>query len=620
MASQITRHSHRFAVPQVTVMSGLSLSLRLTATGLPVVALAALAPAVRMSMGHAAPAELFGWGVAGGLVGCGAMGALLQAQLGSLRRIGGEIAAVSQELARHEAVSRAQNSLDRNLGLLREALYRHGAPRRVGDELYFGVHRVNGDFTAVDHVRDAAGGTATVFLGDLRVSTNVTKPDGTRAVGTRLAAGPVHDTVLGARKGYRGEAEILGEAYFTIYEPILADGEAIGVLYVGVKKAEVRAQAMSSGRDPLARIAEAVAMFRTAASAQAEAEREAIVSRQASEDLRRAQEAVRQVEAARQREVVEVMSAALSQLAQGDLGCEVTHELPGEYAALKTNFNTALKALRETVGGVAEGCLTLRQGAGEIGQAADALSSRTETQAASLEETAAALDQVTATVKATADGALKADGLVEGARSQAERSRATMGEAVTAMGLIQDSSRKIEAIIGVMDEIAFQTNLLALNAGVEAARAGDMGRGFAVVASEVRSLAQRSADAAKEVKALIAAASQHVDQGAAAVGRTGEALTAIAAQVVEIEGVVSAIAGSAREQAAGLDQVNAAIGDMDRLTQQNAAMVEESTAATHELAREVDRLAQLAERFRLAPSAPDAEVVRLAPPRRRPAA
>jgi methyl-accepting chemotaxis protein len=599
-------------------MSAPPLAVRLAAAGLPAVAITALIPALRLGMGAVSPLELAAWAALGGVAGCGIMATVLGRELAPMRKVSAEIAAVSQELARHEAFSRAQNSLDRNFGLLRETLYGYGEPRRVGDQLYFGDHLVNGDFSAVDHVRDAAGGTATVFLGDLRISTNVTKPDGSRAVGTQLAAGPVHTAVLGQCKGYRGEAEILGEAYFTVYEPILSDGAVIGVLYVGVKKAEVPTQALSSARDPLAQIGGAVGVFRNAAAAQAEAEREAIARRQASEDLRRQQDAARQVGAARQREVVEVMSDALSRLSDGDLSCEVKRELPAEYAALRANFNTALAALRETVGGVAEGCLTLRQGADEIGQAADALSRRTENQAASLEETAAALDEVTATVKATADGALKADGLVESARTQADRSRATMDEAVSAMGLIQESSRKIEAIIGVVDEIAFQTNLLALNAGVEAARAGDMGRGFAVVASEVRGLAQRSADAAKEVKALIASAAQHVDHGVAAVGRTGEALSAIASQVREIDTVVSAIASSAREQATGLAQVNTAINDMDQLTQQNAAMVEQSTAATHDLASEVARLAQLAERFRL--SEAPAVVVHPSSMRRRAAA
>jgi methyl-accepting chemotaxis protein len=580
-------------------MSASPLVFRLSAAGLLAVAIAAVVPASRAMMGPVATPELAGWALAGGLLGGGVLAAALTRALAPMGRIAGEIAEVSGELAQHEAFSRAQNSLDRNLSLLRETLHRHGEPRRAGERLYFGDHLVNGDFAAVDHIRTVAGGTATVFLDDLRISTNVIKPDGERAVGTRLAAGPVRDAVLGQGKGYRGEAEILGEAYLTIYEPILSDGRVIGVLYVGVKKAAVQAPALGSSRDPLDRIARAVSVFRDAAAAQAEAEHEAIASRQLSEDLRRQQDIARQAAAAGQREVVLVMSEALRQLSQGDLACDIKQELPGEYAALRTDFNAALAALRETMGGVAEGCLTLRQSAVEIGQAADALSQRTEHQAASLEQTAAALDEVTATVKATASGASKADALVDGARAQADQSREAMGEAIEAMRLIQESSHRIEAIIGVMDEIAFQTNLLALNAGVEAARAGEMGRGFAVVASEVRGLAQRSADAAKEVKILIASASQHVEQGAAAVGRTGSVLSAIAAQVVEIDAEVSTIAGSAREQAAGLEQVNTTINDMDRLTQQNAAMVEQSTAATHDLAREINRLARLAERFRL---------------------
>jgi methyl-accepting chemotaxis protein len=581
-------------------MHGSALAFRIAAASLVAVTLAALLPLARVAVGGAGLLELTAWAVGGIALGGGVALLAIRLSLAPLTRISAEITEISRELVQHETFSRAQNSLDRNLRLLRETLSRHGDPRRVGDKLYFGDHLLNGDFTAVDHVRSVAGGTATVFLGDLRVSTNVVKPDGTRAVGTRLAAGAVHDAVLGQTKGYRGEADILGEAHFSIYEPILADGEVIGVLYVGVKKADFVAQPSPALRDPLAQISRAATTFRAAAAAQAEAEREALSGRQASEDLRRQQDGARQIDVARQREVVQAMSTALKRLSQGDLDCDVKQTFPSEYTALRADFNSAIAALRETVGGVTEGCLTLRQSASEIQQAADSLSQRTENQAASLEQTAAALDQITATVKTTADGARTASTLVADTRRRAEQSSATMAEAVEAMGLIQTSSRQIEAIIGVMDEIAFQTKLLALNAGVEAARAGDMGLGFAVVASEVRALAQRSADAAKEVNALIASSSRHVEQGSDAVGRTGKALSAIAGQVVEIDSVVSSIAGSAREQAAGLEQVNTAINDMDRLTQQNAAMVEQSTAASHDLARETDRLTELTQRFRLA--------------------
>ncbi|MDE1906832.1 MAG: methyl-accepting chemotaxis protein, partial [Rhodospirillales bacterium] len=240
-----------------------------------------------------------------------------------------------------------------------------------------------------------------------------------------------------------------------------------------------------------------------------------------------------------------------------------------------------------------------RSGTGEIAAAADDLSRRTEQQAASLEETAAALDEITATVRRTAEGASHAHEVVTSAQTDAERSGVVVRDAVAAMSGIETSSQQISNIIGVIDEIAFQTNLLALNAGVEAARAGDAGRGFAVVASEVRALAQRSADAAKEIKSLISASTRQVISGVDLVGQTGTALARIVSQIGEISGVVRQIAASAQEQATGLHEVNAAVNQMDQVTQQNAAMVEQSTAACHSLAQETEKLATLTARFQI---------------------
>ncbi len=222
-------------------------------------------------------------------------------------------------------------------------------------------------------------------------------------------------------------------------------------------------------------------------------------------------------------------------------------------------------------------------------------------------ETASALDELTATVKRTADGAKQANTAVIQARADAEKSGDVVHQAVTAMGGIENSAQQISQIIGVIDEIAFQTNLLALNAGVEAARAGDAGKGFAVVASEVRALAQRSAEAAKEIKALISASAAQVKEGVDLVGQTGEALGRIVGQVAEISGLVSSIAASAQEQATGLTEVNTAVNSMDQVTQQNAAMVEESTAASHSLVQEANQLTALLARFRLGKRPPGAQ-------------
>ena len=350
-------------------------------------------------------------------------------------------------------------------------------------------------------------------------------------------------------------------------------------------------------RDEIGEMSRAVQVFkdtaiekqRIEADAAAAAERAALERRQA--DTERAETA------AQQAAVVEGLGDGLARLASGDLTCALEQSFAPAYERLRTDFNAAVSQLRQTVATVIENANAIRSGTGEITQAADDLSRRTEQQAASLEETAAALDEITATVSRTADGAGKANAVVLQARLDAEQSGAIVRDAVSAMAAIETSSRQIGQIIGVIDEIAFQTNLLALNAGVEAARAGDAGRGFAVVASEVRALAQRSANAAKEIKSLITASTQQVSQGVQLVGQTGQSLGRIVTQVGEITTVIAAIASSAQEQATGLHQVNAAVNQMDQVTQQNAAMVEQSTAASHALMREADELAKATDRF-----------------------
>jgi len=317
----------------------------------------------------------------------------------------------------------------------------------------------------------------------------------------------------------------------------------------------------------------------------------------ANENERAQNDAARAATEKEQAAVVSTLADGLKRLSEGDLTASITADFQGTYARIKEDFNSAASSLRSAMGSVLSTTGAIRSGADEISTASDDLSRRTEQQAASLEETAAALDEITATVKRSAEGAQEASAVASGARAEAERSGEVVREAVAAIHDIQQSSAKISNIIGVIDEIAFQTNLLALNAGVEAARAGEAGRGFAVVAQEVRALAQRSAEAAKEIKTLISSSGAQVDRGVKLVTDTGAALTAIVERVASIDSLVSEIAQSAQEQSTGLGQVNTAVNQMDQVTQQNAAMVEEATAAAAQLKREAIELGQLVARF-----------------------
>lgn len=352
-------------------------------------------------------------------------------------------------------------------------------------------------------------------------------------------------------------------------------------------------------KDEIGKMAEAVEHFKEQAiqKIKKKAQEDEDIKRWQQEDAERL---AREAEAARQDQIaIENLAAGLAKLAEGDLLYRISTVFAPKTEKLRSDFNSAVEKLQQTMQDIRVNIDAIHLGSSEISAAADDLSRRTEQQAASLEETAATLDEITTTVKNTAQGAIHAREVVSGAKSDADESGEVVRKAITAMGGIETSSRQIGQIISVIDEIAFQTNLLALNAGVEAARAGDAGRGFAVVASEVRALAQRSAEAAKEIKGLISASATQVAQGVELVGATGKALSRIVAQVAEIDTVVSGIAGSAQEQAGALQQVNTALNQMDQVTQQNAAMVEETTAAAHMLNKESDELARLVGRFRI---------------------
>ena len=306
---------------------------------------------------------------------------------------------------------------------------------------------------------------------------------------------------------------------------------------------------------------------------------------------------------AEQQRVVEVVGGGLAALAKGHLDARIGDSLTGSFRKLGSDFDSAMGALNDAMRAVVASTGGIRDGASDISSASDDLSRRTEQQAASLEETAAALDEITATVRSTATGAAQANVTMAATRGDAEEGVRIVRQAVEAMGGIKRASDEIADIISVIEGIAFQTNLLALNAGVEAARAGDAGKGFAVVASEVRALAQRSANAASDVKSRILASGNQVEIGVDLVGETGEALERIVGRIAEIAGLVATIAKGADEQSSGLQQVNIAVSEMDSVTQQNAAMVEESTAAARGLADQAAALAQHVDRFQLSAEA-----------------
>ncbi len=300
-----------------------------------------------------------------------------------------------------------------------------------------------------------------------------------------------------------------------------------------------------------------------------------------------------------QQRVVRALSIGLRNLSNGNLTQPIEERFAPDYETLRLDYNHTLETLTQTIAQVVEASESIRARSAEISHASEDLSARTENQAATLEETAAALDELTASVKAAAEGAREVEKVVHQARTEATESGAVVQGAVDAMNEIERSSEQISQIIGVIDDIAFQTNLLALNAGVEAARAGDAGRGFAVVASEVRALAQRSSAAAKEIKLLISASTQHVEQGVDQVGRAGSVLARIVDRVTEISNLVSEIASGAREQSVGLAEVNIGVTQLDQVTQHNAAMVEESTAACQSLKQEAQGMATLVAQFSL---------------------
>jgi methyl-accepting chemotaxis protein len=413
-------------------------------------------------------------------------------------------------------------------------------------------------------------------------------------------------------------APVKDQTFMMIVAGILVLAAVMLALYFAVRSLVQRplsglvasVKALSDGRyeqpvagqdraDEIGSVAKALEGFRFALADTQRLEAEANNQRDAAENERSRSETERQQSVSLQRHIVSIVGAGLSELSQGNLGHRITDEFPGEYDKLKQDFNAALASLEETINTMNHSVVNIGSGTSEISGSASDLAKRTEQQAASLEETAAALNELTAQVNSSAENARTAADNVNHACEDAEKSGEVVRKAISSMHGIEQSSTEVSRIIGVIDEIAFQTNLLALNAGVEAARAGEAGKGFAVVAQEVRELAQRSANAAKEIKTLINTSAVQVKEGVDLVGRAGDTLHKISEQVMGINSLIREISASASEQAIGLKEINQAMNQMDQVTQQNAAMVEETTAASVTLNDEAQTLKQLVMRFRV---------------------
>jgi len=365
--------------------------------------------------------------------------------------------------------------------------------------------------------------------------------------------------------------------------------------------------------DEVGAMARALVSFRDAALAKAKLEadaqeraREAEEQREAARALRRATAAEQQKVAAEQAGVVRSLAGALAKLAEGDLTCRMPYDIAEAYRAIRDDFNTTVGRLEETILAIAQSTREVAYATAEISTGTTDLSQRTERQAANLEETAAAMEQLASTVTQNAQAARHASEVADTTRGATDRSGEVIAQAVGAMSRIEGSSHKIADIIGIIDEIARQTNLLALNAAVEAARAGEAGRGFAVVAAEVRALAQRSAQAASEIAGLINTSYGEVKEGVAFVNRAGASLGEIAGYITEVAQLVSAIAAASADQAEGLGQIRTALAQMDTITQQNSALVEESAATAKLLEQQASAMNTRVEYFRVAEARPGA--------------
>ncbi|MEI1252133.1 methyl-accepting chemotaxis protein [Rhizobium aouanii] len=519
------------------------------------------------------------------------------------------------------------------------------------------------DHSLVDRTAQSIAGVATIFQKQgsdyVRISTNVKKENGDRAVGTKLVAEHPAQPVLARGEAYYGPAELFGRKFMTGYFPIKnASNANVGILFIGIpmelyyqRMYELQMLVLGAGsivmllvgvlafyairlsvkplqaltasvhsisagdlegpipcvekRNEFGDIGRALALFRDSARARRDLETQAAEQRELSDAERARNDADKRSLDGQIDFAVNQLAAGLGRLSQGDVSQTIGTPFVGRLEQLRVDFNASLLRLQDTLTGIRDSAATIQRNSGAVSASAGELSKRTEAQAANLEETAAAVEEITVTVRSSAERAREANNVVAATKKTADNSGAVVGDAVAAMDRIEQASQRIEQIIEVIDDIAFQTNLLALNAGIEAARAGEAGKGFAVVAQEVRELAQRSADAAREIKSLIETSSREVTAGSELVQKTGSVLASISQEIIAISGHVETIATASRDQSAALQEVNGSVNAMDQMTQKNAAMVAETTQASRLLAGEADTLMALIERFRIvAESAP----------------
>ena len=538
------------------------------------------------------------------------------------------------------AVEQAGERQDSDMRVAKATIARLGRGFRVeGNHLLAGNVVLDGNSAVVDDIKRQVGGVATVFRGDIRVATNVLTPDGGRVVGTPLKPGAAHDALFVVGTSYRGVTDVLGVPHFVNYEPIRnSSGKTIGVLFVGIPTAEFLApitaasekmiaiaivatvlaaiaataltrrmfnplssmrgtmQAIASGnydgtvhgidrRDEVGAMAQAVAVFLD----------NAIAKEAADTAMARA--------ASAQKGVVDTLSTHLAQLAAGDLTATITSDFPDEFALLKGNFNDTLDELRLVIGAVSESAATLHTGSGEIALASEDLARRTEGNAATLEQASASLVQMDIRLRAAASAAGQTVQRADQAILTVGGGRAVADEAVQAMGRVSNSAKGIDSVIEGLDKIAFQTRVLAMNAAVEAGRAGDAGRGFAVVADLVSALAMRAEEEAKRARDQLSVTQIEIVTAVEAVQKVDGAFTGISGDVGAVHRLLAGMAADNVAQSSAVSEITAAVGSMDSATQQNAAMVEETSTAARNLTSEAAALAEQASRFRVTPAA-----------------